>query len=120
MTERVCIKLLNVHYRCEILAREPTLAFATVGFANVAGVTSRSIAASAIVDEQTVGVKCLFKRDVYKFAVGCHRYADRRAVMRPCVNDPKKCDLLPPNFNHRFVERCNVFAAFFDAVFPLK
>lgn len=39
LAERVCVKFLNVHYRCEILAREPALALAAIGFADVAGVS---------------------------------------------------------------------------------
>ena len=76
LTEGVCIELLNVHYRGEILAREPTFAFAAVGFANVAGVASRSIAPCAIVNEQTVGVERLRERYVDELAVGSKRHTD--------------------------------------------
>ena len=76
LTERVCVKFLNIHYRCEILAREPAFTLATVGFANVAGVASRSIAPCAIVDEQTVGVERLRKRYVDELAVGSQRHTD--------------------------------------------
>lgn len=59
LSEAVGIKFLNVHHRGEVFAREPTLAFAAIGAANVTGVASRSIAAGAVVDEQTVGVEGL-------------------------------------------------------------
>lgn len=39
LTERVCIELLNVHHGGKILAREPALAEAAIGFADVAGVS---------------------------------------------------------------------------------
>ena len=74
LAEGVCIELLNIHHRGEILAREPTLAFATVGAANVAGVSSRSIAPCAIINEKTVGVERLRERYVDEFAVGSQRH----------------------------------------------
>ncbi len=52
-------KFLNVHDGGEILAREPAFTLATVGTANVAGVTSRSVAPCAIVNEQAVSIKGL-------------------------------------------------------------
>ena len=76
LTERVCVELLNVHHRCEILAREPTLAFATIGPANVAGISTRSVAPCAIVNEQTVGVERLRERYVDELAVGSQRHSD--------------------------------------------
>ena len=51
LAEGVCVKFLNVHHGSEILAREPTLAVAAIGFADVSGVSSRSIAPRAIVNE---------------------------------------------------------------------
>ena len=51
LTEGVGVELLNVHHGGEVFAREPTLAFTTIGSANVAGVASRSIAPCAIVNE---------------------------------------------------------------------
>lgn len=76
LTEGVGVELLNVHHGGEVFAREPTLAFTTIGSANVAGVASRSIAPRAIIDEQTVGIKCLFKSNVDEFAVGSQRHTD--------------------------------------------
>ena len=75
LAEGVCIELLNVHHGSKILAREPALA--TVGFAYVAGISLRSIAPRAIIDEKAVGVKCLFESNVYELAVGSHGNADR-------------------------------------------
>lgn len=72
LAEGVCIELLNVHHGSKILPREPALALATVGVADVAGVASRSIAPRAVVNEQTVGVKCLFESNVDELAVGSH------------------------------------------------
>ena len=72
LAEGVCIELLNVHHGSKILAREPALALSGIGPANIPGVTSRSIAPSAIIDEQTVGVKCLFESDIDELAVGSH------------------------------------------------
>ena len=114
--EGVCIELLNVHHRSVILAREPALALSGIGPANIPGVTSRSITASAIIDEQTVGVKCLFESNVDELAVGGHGYADRRAVKGPCVNDTKKGDLLTPDFNHRGVEDSNITPPLFYGI----
>lgn len=54
LAERVCVELLNVLHGSKILAGEPALALATVGFADVAGVSSRSIASGAIIHENTV------------------------------------------------------------------
>lgn len=76
LAEGVGVKFLNIHYGSEILAREPALAFATVGFADVAGVATRSIAPCAIIDEKAVGIKCLFEGYVDELAVCGHGYAD--------------------------------------------
>ncbi len=57
--EAVSIKLLYVHHRGKVFAREPPAAFTLIVAANVTGVASRSIAAGAVVDEQTVGVEGL-------------------------------------------------------------
>ena len=51
LTEGVGVELLNVHHGSEILAREPALALSAIGFSYVAGVSSRSIAPRAIVNE---------------------------------------------------------------------
>lgn len=76
LAERVGVKFLNVHHRGEVFAREPALALAAIGFADVAGVSSRRISPRAIVDEQTVGVERLRERYVDEFAVGSQRHTD--------------------------------------------
>lgn len=76
LTERICVKFLNVHYRCEILAREPAFTLAFILAANIPGIAARRVRACAIVDEQTVGVERLRKRYVDELAVGSQRHTD--------------------------------------------
>ena len=52
LAEVVCIKLLKVYYGSIILAREPTLALASIGFADVTGVATRSILQCAVKDRR--------------------------------------------------------------------
>lgn len=72
MAQVVGKKFLNAHHRGIVFAREPTLSLVWVCASDAAGVASRSVAASAVIDKEAISVEGLRKRNVNELAIGGH------------------------------------------------